>query len=112
MPVRCQHFLRLENRPVSFSSAPGSGAEFAQVQTDLGESALPLLFYALSENQRLVGREGQPAVVLDFLVELSRSPARIAQRQQALPRPLPFSDVAQDVDGGGQSHLLAHLQAG
>src|SRR6478672_8643590 len=48
----------------------------------------------------------QPAICLDLAFELARRPSGIAECEQRLVGSGALSDVAQDVDGGGEAHAF------
>ncbi len=62
------------------------------------------------ENELGVGRAIEPAIGVDLAFELARRPSRIAERKQRLVRPGAFGDVAQNVDGGGETDALVDRQ--
>src|SRR6185437_3456299 len=52
----------------------------------------------------------QPAIVLDFALELAGGPAGIAQREDRVLGPAAPGDRLEDVDGGGQANAVVDLQ--
>jgi hypothetical protein len=70
----------------------------------------PSGFEIRSKNQIVVGLNGEPAIGLDFLVELTRRPACIAQREQAAVGPVAVGHGLEDIDGCGQRHIVVNDQ--
>ena len=89
----------------------GFGGEAARIDADPAHAVLPLRFGLEGEHRGVIGRQMQPAIGLDLVVELAGRPARIAEREDAVPGPAPVHHVAQDVDGGGERVATADDQA-
>ena len=75
----------------------------------LGEGAPPFRIVPAIEQQCLIGWNGQPGILLNFLVELARSPAGIAQGEDALARAATLGDDLQQVETCGQCHAGINL---
>ena len=52
----------------------------------------------------------QPAIMLDFVFQLSRRPARIAQRQDGVLRPGSLGDRFQDIDGRRKADAFVDVE--
>ena len=63
-----------------------------------------------AEQQVRIGRAIQPAIGLDFVLELPGGPARIAERQDRVLRPFASRKRAQDIDGRRQAHAVVDRQ--
>ena len=85
----------------------GVAGQHRELDTELAEGALPFALELGVEHDRIVGGGVQPAVLLELAVELARSPAGIAERQQALARPLATADGAQDLERCGEGEIVA-----
>src|SRR5690606_1220217 len=96
-------------RPL-FSGAAGKRAELAYVQAQLGHCAIPLVFDRRAENERFVGFQRQPTVLLDLSIELTSPPAGVPKGQKTAPRPLTRRHVPENVDRCGQGDLVVHPQ--
>src|ERR1700676_1495977 len=71
---------------------PGFVRQHAEIDPDLAQRALVLLLDIVAEDQVWIGVAMQPAIVLDFVFQLSRRPAGIAQRQDRMLRSRTFCD--------------------
>src|SRR5919107_2314424 len=58
------------------------------------------------EDQLRVGRAVEPAIGLELDFELSRAPARIAERQNRVFRAVAPGDGPEDVPGGREAHAV------
>src|SRR5712671_428748 len=61
-----------------------------------------------SEDDVVIGRDGKPAIGLDLGVELTGCPAGIAQSKEAVTWTLPLADRTQDLERGGDGHVVVH----
>ena len=77
-----------------------------------GGGLLPALVNGGVEHQPGVGGDHQPGAIHQLLLELPCAPAGIAQRHQPVVRGLVRAQGLEDVLGGGDHHLVAHLQGG
>src|SRR5690606_8692888 len=77
-----------------------------------GEQAIIFACEIVIEQEVLLGGAGQPAIAADFLFELSRAPARIAQRHERPGRSPSRRDSAQYVDGGRKAKLVGDRNGG
>src|SRR5439155_428912 len=64
------------------------------------------------ENDPILGLDREPGVLLDFVLELSRRPARVAERDEELVRASALTHRFQNILGGGETHLAAHRKSG
>ena len=87
---------KTEPAPAAFT-AFGFPDQEARVDPRAGEGALPTFVGGRVEQQRIVRRRVEPAMPRHLAVELARSPAGIAQRDQPARRPPAFRDRAQRI---------------
>ena len=93
------------------SRVPGGARQQQRIDVELAQRAAPLRVVVAVEHDGLVGRHRQPRILLDLGIELARSPAGIAQRQQTLARSVALGDRLQHVEAGGQRHRVVDAQA-
>ena len=65
----------------------------------------------LLKQQRLICRDAQPGITLDFLLQLAGRPASIAKRQQAQARAAAARNRAQNIHTGRQREASAEPKA-
>src|SRR6185295_10510745 len=119
--LRPQRVRRRDHRRLECSArgerAPGSGVaglgrEHADIDADLLQRLLVLALDVGPEDQLRIGRAMQPAVLVDFLLELAGRPAGIAERQERAARPLAARDRLEDVERRRETDALVDRQRG
>src|SRR5215831_3417174 len=65
------------------SGVAGVGGQEVEVNADLVQRALPLVVERVVEQQLFIGGNGQPGIGLQLGIELPRTPAGIAESQDA-----------------------------
>src|SRR4051794_3482375 len=66
----------------------------------------------LAKDQIRIGGAMQPAIMLNLVFELARSPARIAKRKYRAARPVAARNCLEDVEGRGQADPVVDWQRG
>jgi hypothetical protein len=84
--------------------------QHARIDPDLAQRALVFFIDVVAEDQIRVGVAMQPAIMLDFVFELPRRPAGIAQRQDRVLRSGPLRDRLEDIDGRGQADVVVDIE--
>src|SRR5713101_169450 len=85
----------------------GVGGQGREIDAEFAEGALPFAIDLAVEEDFLVGGNMQPAILLQFTVELVRSPAGIAEGEQAPARSLAAPDGAQDLERRREREIVA-----
>src|SRR6266487_1731769 len=92
------------------SGVPGLAREHAEIDADLLQRLGVFAADILAEDQLGIGGAVQPAVMLDLVLELARSPAGIAERKDRAARPVAARDRLEDVERGGETDALVNRQ--
>src|SRR3954471_21001131 len=79
--------------------------QHARIDADLAQRARIFFLDGAAEHEVRVGRAVQPAIVLDLALELPRSPAGIAQRQDGVAGTRALGDRLQDIDGRSETNV-------
>src|SRR5438552_8399016 len=82
---------------------PGVVRQHARIDADLAQRA-GVFFLDVAEDQILVGIAMQPAIALDFVLQLPRRPAGITECQDGVLRPRTLGNRLEDIDGRGQAN--------
>src|SRR3954452_7321578 len=90
------------------SRVAGLGREHAEIDADLLERLVVFAAGILPEDQFGIGCTMQPAVVLDFILELSRCPARVAKCQDGVMGPLSPRDCLENVERRSEADALVN----
>src|SRR5690606_33284995 len=88
-------------RPLPASGAPALGRQQPCIHPEGPQRRPPLVLVLPAENQLRRGVADQPAVLADLGLELPRTPAGIAQRQDRVAGTLAAGYVLQDVERRG-----------
>ena len=96
-------------RPVS-SRVPGVVRQHSGIDADLAQRAGVFFLDIAAEDQILVGIAMQPAIALDFVLQLPRRPAGITECQDGVLRPRAPGDRLQNIDGRGQANPFVDVQ--
>jgi hypothetical protein len=75
---------------------PGLGRQHPRGDPDLLQRAKILLLDIAAEDEILISRAMQPAIALDFVFQLARRPAGIAQRENRVLGSTTIGDGAQE----------------
>src|SRR5262249_9853188 len=92
------------------SGVPGLARQHAEVDADLLQGATIFAVGVLAEDQLAIGRAMQPAVMLDLVLELSRFPAGVAEREDRALGSLPAGDRLEDVERRREADALVDRQ--
>src|SRR5690606_24368492 len=92
------------------SGMAGVGGQRGEVDADLRRGQRPALLDRRVEDDARIGRRAQPGVLLQFVLELSRRPAGVAEQHQAASRAGALGDRLEDVQRRGQAEGFAHPQ--
>src|SRR3954453_3313702 len=87
--MRSRMIRRSGSIPEPTSGMAGSGGEVAGIDADPPHRPLVFKLDRRVENQGRIGRAVQPAIVLDFSLELAGGPTGIAERKNRAVRPCP-----------------------
>src|SRR5437660_5987076 len=96
----------------SLLSVSGFARQLAGVDADLAQGAAVFAVDVGAEDQLGIGRAMQPAVFLDFALELTGRPAGVTERQYRALRALAARDRFEDVEGGGEANAVVDRQRG
>ncbi len=113
MPRGFRHFIRMPRTSGgnALSGTAGMQADAVDVKAQLVPRPLPLfLVFGLKQQVRRRFHH-QPVVVNDFLFQLPRAPAAVAERYQVIARSFAESDVVQHVDGGRNGKFVVDRQS-
>src|ERR1700676_295815 len=88
------------------SRVAGLGREHADLDADLFQGQGVFALGIGAEDELAIGRAVQPAVLVNLGLELTRRPARIAEREHRTRRSGAAGDRLEDVEGRGQTDAL------
>lgn len=88
---------------------PGVGRQHAGIDTDLAQCAHILFIGVGAKDQIRIGVAVQPAIALNFVLELAGGPAGITQRQNRALRSGSFRDRPEDIDSRGEANAAVDL---
>src|SRR3954447_26738881 len=75
--------------------------QHAGIDADLAQRAQIFFLDVAAEDQVGIGVAMQPAIVLDFGLQLARRPAGVTERQDGVLRPRALGDRLENIDGCG-----------
>src|SRR6187397_3360726 len=102
--------MRGSSPRVAKSGVSGFARELAEVDADLAHRLLVFTAGVWAEDQLRIGVAIEPAVLGDLVLELSRRPARIAEREHRAARALPLRDRLQDIECRGETNAVVDRQ--
>ena len=100
-PLRSENALRV----------PGFVRQHAGIDPDLAQGALVFFLDVAAEDQIRVGVAVQPAIVLDFGLQLSGRPAGIAEREDGMLRAGAPGDRLENIDGRREANAVIDAQS-
>src|SRR3954465_2370354 len=106
-PIRCGVLDAPPSRGMTARlSVPRFVREHAGIDADLAQRAPVFFVDVVAEDQIRIRVAMQPAIALDFGLELARRPAGIAEREDGVLGAGAVSDRAQDVDRRGEADAV------
>ena len=85
---------------------PGLVREHAGIDADLAQRASVFFVDVIAEDQIRIRVAMQPAIALDFGLELARRPAGIAEREDGVLRAGAPGDRLENIDGRGEANAF------
>ena len=89
------------------SCVSGVSRQAVDFDPESARGELPTVLERRIEDDVEVGRATQPGILPDLLLELSRAPARVAERDEHVPRAAPGDERVEDVARHGDRDVLA-----
>src|SRR3954462_12694488 len=88
----------------------GFARQQAEIDSEFPERLTVFGLVVAAEDQFGIGGAMQPAVLLDLVLELSRRPARITEREHRRDRPVAARNRLEDIERRGEADALVDRQ--